>query len=272
MSKAKTKKPAFAPPPKVRDYLYHWPAGETRTATGHSWMNGVHTPANEFYEIMYAWTERAVAAGYLTLHPLAGTPSVHTMWTSTRTDKPIKPYTPVPVEKKRARYKGIFPWSADDHWSLIEQSPVRLPEVIAHELTKKDPAKRFRAHNRSVRDKMTAPLFLNTKAQLVTLRDVLPAVLGSATVGRRTRDAMNLWGWLPRDFLPLLVTGVGLRMLCLELLVEPEFDDAGKFVRFVALDAQEAADELGALSGSGKSLTEKYREFMEARREAADVP
>jgi hypothetical protein len=187
----------------------------------------------------------------------------------TRTDKVCKPYVRRGPQPKRP-YVGLFPWSLDDHWKQLEQSPLRLRHVVAAKLQPVEVSKygrgtildsKFYPNRRSIEDCIAEPMHVDTKSLLDTARDTL-AVLFEA-------KAKPTGFWLPQQLEAFLTTGPGLYMLCLELLVEPEFDKRGQCVRFRALDSELAHAEAVRVTGMKKSITERY---LDARAKYLEAP
>jgi len=242
-----TKARTWNPSPKAREYLAAWPAGEERTVDRLRREAPFHAGVGP------------VTSGYLRRRE-----GISGHWWDavvTRTDKPIRPYVP---RGPKEDYVGHFPWSADEHWRRIEASPIRLPHVIAHELTgQKRKDRGFRVQDRALQDSATCPLQLRTRATFNDLRQLLPhlfemPLLASAkdTRTKRLLDGGHRYA-IPTTLWPAFYTAAAMRALFLEMLVEPVTTD-GRYTHFQALDPEAAATEYRALTGTGLTIPQRY--------------
>lgn len=240
------------------------------------------------------WGNRAEREGYVLMkrvYPTSmvqGRPCTREEVWLTRTAKPIKPYTPK-GPKGKGPPTGYWPWRVADHWQAINGSPLRVPEVIAWQLgeekrTKnvkgKEVLKPFDPGERSTRDKVRVPMFVHTVTALANVRNTLVHMFGGTLAppkqrrgqvnSYRQRQRMEFWDHsygIPTMLEPLVTTGPMLRMLCLELLVEPEFGPDGTLTKFVPLDPEDAAQEFRLLSGM--DLTPRNRYLLAAQQPLA---
>jgi hypothetical protein len=147
-----------------------------------------------------------------------------------RTEKPCKPWKP-----KRAT--GLWPWHLPEHWERVQRAPIRQARAIAMKL-----------HNHAL-SPWEFPTIVGTKSELSTVRSTLENALMKGTS-------------VYSEFRPYTTTGLGLRLLCLDVLCEPELNDA-QVVRFRPIEPERAMEEQQTLYMLGGSPLERYQQFLE---------
>jgi len=107
----------------------------------------------------------------------------------------------------------------------------------------------FTPWNRKASDKLMMPLFITSESDLRTLRTTL-AVFFGAEPGKANAKARKVASdskyAISYEKYPLFSTPIGVRLLCLEMLVEPVFDAEERCTGFTALDPDKAAEEFAA--------------------------
>lgn len=250
------KKPA-TPPPKWRDYLMAWPEGETRFRTE---MKGPRRPPGRRF---WQPPKSVMDGGYLTHTDRVVPRSANQQYSQRedgwkRTDKVVKAHQP---RGPKPNYVGDYPWSVDDHWQRMAGSPLRVAISVRQKLNGvEDPDIQYKG---SPEEQLAFPTFITTPSELVSVRRQL-AQLMRGGLPKKNRYGKERYTSLANGVRPLLLTGVGVRLLCIDMLVEPVFDAEGNFERFVALDPEQIVTTLERTGGSGTTLAEKYKSYMEA--------
>jgi hypothetical protein len=190
----------------------------------------------------------------------------------TRSLKTIRPYRPTGARPRT--YSGVFPWSIQEHWRQLEKAPARAARNIARKVS-------------GVQDRQDAtmrllhPKYIKTKAELRTVRTTLHALLlmrsptvsscsggfmvaASQTVAQRRVLNQFSRGYLPLGLEYMLTSGVTMRLLFLDMLIEPVFGDDGALEKFAALDPHAAWEEMKRITGDTADLSEKYRSYMDS--------
>lgn len=251
--------------PRMRDYLASWPVGEER----HDDIYGQNQPGLPAVEKGLVWAlERAVAHGYLRMtQTLTGTYS-NTKQVYARTDKPCKRYEKKP---RTQPYEGVFPWPADEHWQAMEVAPARIGTLIAARMSAvatDDRREALRKARKAIKDRNPIeraqnPFILTSKSELAHVRQYLLAIFQGEALSKEAKRRLA-YGYLPTRLGVLVGTGIGLRLLFLDILCEPVYEH-GKFTRFRAIDGQAAFEEIERIGGKGDCPAAKYLDYMHHR-------
>lgn len=232
--------------PTWRNVLHAWPAGEERK---YDWHTVTWGRSKTTVRASQAQVDTAVNRGYLVKGPV--TPPA----LLTRTGKPIKPYV---ARGPNPKYEGPFPWGVDEHWRRIKASPARVTRAIANKLTnaKRSDPEYWEMYFRY-------PPLVSTRAELISVRQGLLYFFAAQkkSVNSRVSRRITQWGWMPRPLTYLFVTGQSLRLLFLDLLVQPVFRGE-QVVRFAPVDGHQAEQEITRLVGGTGDVKEKYRHYI----------
>lgn len=220
--------------------------------------------------VTYTQLERAVVQGYLRI--AENTPE---RWNGSayeggtkyeRTEKPCVSRTRPP----NPNYGKVnpFPWPVELHWTKMEGAPWRALRSIAKQLSAKDTAGMDRSNtwqeNRKTEIRMQRrfPSFVKTKAMLADTRGTLLYLFGGIMKTSKRYGGETIPWSEPADF--MMNTGESLRLIMLELLIEPEFVD-DKFVRFVEVNGEKAWDEADRIMSRTDDAKTKYLNYRRLR-------
>lgn len=243
----------------MRIYLSEWPVGESRSGKPSHWDN---TPQGSPSGVTPTQLTLAVDQQYLTRTGTQKqwTGSGHTGgFTWTRTEKPCQ-YKPRGPDPKYAE-KNPFPWSNDEHWDRIENSTWRmLTKVTRSLLPKSVDWAATRMQDTKIHRRF--PKFIDTKALLTDTRAAMLFLFTGQTRTRYGREHIPM----PEPMYYLGHTGAGIRLLLLEMLVEPQFDENHEFVRFVPIDNKAAWEEANQILSETDDGITKYVNYMGGRQ------
>jgi hypothetical protein len=223
---------------ETRGIILAWPAGEEREVAIRWGSPGSC--------ITLAEANKAVEAGYLVVgadskKSYGGGGYQHVVGCMyTRTEKPIRPPRPRGYDPRYAE-KNLFPWPVEQHWALVEKSQARAVLGIARKLGADSPSLTRRY-----------PQIVKSKAEMVNIRKALLDLFGEG----------NEWRWLPASLKYLIATGEGLRLLCMDLLIEPVITN-GKFVRFNPVDSKTAFEEIEYIVCGTDKVATRYTTYQE---------
>lgn len=246
--------------PAWRDLLHAWPAGEVRE---HQWysLRWVKGKKDERVRVSPEQLGRAETRGLVTLKlkesPDPNQSEYDKVYHVTRTKELIRPYT---SRGPNPKYDGPFPWGVEEHWRRMLQAPARAVRGITEQLTGVSSRRDddfWETHYRY-------PHLVNSKTELANFRHTL---LHFFTEGEQSSRRMQ-WGWVPQPLKFMLLTGIGMQLLFLDMLIRPVFDGE-KFERFMPVDGNDAEREITRLVGNTGNLREKYQQYVE--RETAEV-
>lgn len=233
-----TKPKSISLTPTTRDLLAEWPAGQSRGCT--EWGS---LDLGGRVLLKSRSLTRLEDAGYLELSRTRNRHGYEHIASATRTDKPCRPY-----RAKAAKAGALWPWSPERHWRLVRQSPSHATRAITKRLTEE---------RVDFTLDVLYPRFVDSKSELLEYRRMLEFGFGVPPAPRSQRGRVRpLYFGVSRRW--VFAVPAMVRLLLLELLVEPELDDAGNLVRFRAVDPQQAFEERMRLAGHTQSVKQKY--------------
>jgi hypothetical protein len=229
--KQKPKKHTWRPTPRMQDFLASLRPGEVVT------RNRSDIPYN-----MYR-LKPAAEAGYIKILV-----EDWRDWKFKRTDKPLSAWKPKPPRD------GIWPWGLEEHWRKIDQGPARIVRNVAERV----------GGTLTDVESTRWPLIVGTRSELQAVRNGLEKLAGIKTIelgANATARERRRADWLPRPLLQYGRGGILLRMLFLDILAEPVFENA-RVVRFRGLEPDEVWKEQQQLLGEGDEPMERYYNYL----------